>query len=210
MKTLITPELKEKASILSQHSLKLLGRIIDHFESSSKDNILEESTLYNLLPIGDIYVASAENIQIYLTFGTNDEGEYALLMDIAETQKAPIQQNYFAQKNPISNHSLNPIYNHSINPVYNHSLNPIYNHSINPIYNHSINPIYNHSINPIYNHSINPIYTITLLTQFTNHSINPIYNHSINPIYNRGFARAVFIYKQSSKEGFLVNANIQN
>jgi len=206
MKALITPEFKEKASIISQSSQKLLGRIIDFFEASSRENVLQESSLYHVLPIGDIYVGLAGDTQIYFTFGTDEEGEYVLLMDIAETQKTPIQREYFAQKNPISNHSLNPIYNHSINPIYNHSINPIYNHSINPIYNHSINPIYNHSINPIYNHSINPIYNHSINPVY-NHSINPIYNHSINPVYNRGFGGPYLYSSQLQKEGFLVNAN---
>lgn len=138
MKTLITPEFKEKTTIISIGSLKLLGEVIAFCEASSKENLLHENSLYQVLPIGDIYAILADSLQIYFTFRDDDEGQSALLMDIGQTQNAPIQQEYFAQKNPISNQTINPTYNHSINPIYNHSINPIYNHSINPVYNRGL------------------------------------------------------------------------
>ena len=190
MKTLITPEFKEKASLISKDSVALLNKIINFCESSSKETILHGISSYHVLPIGDIYVVLAGYVQIYFTFGTDEEGEYVLLMDIAETQKEPIKNEYFAQKNPVTNHLFNPAYNTSINPNYNTSINPHYNTSINPHYNYSINPNYNHSINPNYNHSI-----------------NPNYNHSINPAYNRGFGGPYLYSKGLAKEGYLVKAN---
>ena len=53
----------------------LLGRIIDFFEASSREILLQESSLYHVLPIGDIYVVLAGDTQIYFTFGTDEEDE---------------------------------------------------------------------------------------------------------------------------------------
>ncbi len=207
MKYLTNPEFNKKLRALNDFELIQVGNVVNYLQNTDKELIYQNATLL-AEEDEDVYSVGSKEARVYFTMGSDDTGEYLLLLDFTVQSKirAQKQKEFFALKDPKRNKSLNPIYNHRINPIYTHSINPIYNHRINPIYNHRINPIYNHRINPIYNHRINPIYNHRI-NPIYNHSINPIYNHSINPIYNRSFGGPFIYSKDLTQEGYMVQAN---
>lgn len=182
-----------------EHVQKLIARI----EDSHKGDLLSVNRELSALSAG-IYVLRSGPVRLFFSIGKDDQGDYALLLDIAMVADQP--NRVISAKDPRTNHSLNPKFNHSFNPLYNHSVNPMYNHSINPNYNHSINPNYNHSINPRFNTSLNPRYNTSLNPRF-NASLNPRFNRTLNPRFNPAYDGPFIFDLEGEMLGYLVRAN---
>ena len=209
MRTLTTKELNQKIATLSPAAIASLAEMIQFFETNSKEQIVTSSSLPKVFPLSDeIYAAKITDTHSYFFFGSDNDGEYIMVLDVTEARKKPVSPGFFAVNDPRKNSSLNPQFNSSINPRFNSSINPRFNSSINPRFNSSINPRFNSSINPKFNSSINPKFNSSINPKF-NSSINPRFNYSINPKFNNAYG-GPYLYSRSLKqEGYLVHANDQ-
>ncbi len=197
MRYLGTPTFTEKLKALASdpRTLTQVSGLLQRVEAAEKSELLSSAAL--TLLANEIYVLRSGEIRVFCSFGTDVEGEYLLLLDIAEAGHAPSRA-FRTIKDPRTNSVYNPRTNSSINPRVNSSLNPRINTSLNPRINSSLNPRINSSLNPRINSSINPR---------INSSINPRINSSLNPRINRSFGGPFLYSLDLNQEGFLIRAN---
>ena len=158
MKVLVSPEFNTKVPTLNKEAISSLSALISSAEQYDKnDFILNNSASMSLLD-GDIYSAKINSSRLYFTIGTDEQGDYLLLLDIAALQTSPSARSnsFFTTNNPKTNSAFNPKLNSAINPKLNSAINPKLNSAINPKLNSAINPKLNSAINPKLNSSLNP------------------------------------------------------
>jgi hypothetical protein len=210
MRYFIAPDFGKKIAGQSTEILQLVSSAIRTISASSKQDLLKHG-LFNVPPLileNNIIVFSSksQDFGIYLTFGNDQNGEYALLLDFTLRRKTPSVSLTPTYRNPRTNSAYNPNFNSAINPTFNSAINPTFNSAINPTFNSSINPTFNSAINPTFNSSINPTFNSAINPTF-NSSINPNLNSTINPRLNSAYS-GPFIYSlQLQQEGFMVRAN---
>jgi len=195
---LVSPEFSRKLAALGPVDIRSVSAFLQSIDTYSKTELLE-GTRGTVSPLGEgVYVARVGKARVYLTFGNDADGEYALLLDVTTEQARSASPDFFASKNPKTNAALNPRMNPEINPRTNANLNPRLNANINPRFNANINPRFNASINPRFNASINPRF---------NASLNPAFNSSINPRTNWAFGGPYLYNSNLQQEAYLVRAN---
>ncbi len=207
MKILISPELKNKLSVLNNSNLVSIHNFISNIQDLKKNDLLSKQNLKISLLEGEIYQAYLPLGKLLFTLGEVNNEDYVVLMDVISIQNSnTAKDNYFASNNPITNRGINPKYNKAINPEYNKAINPKYNTAINPEYNTAINPKYNTAINPKYNITLNLRHNNSINPKY-NSSLNPKMNNSLNPRINQSYG-GPFLYDINLKQhSFLVKAN---
>jgi hypothetical protein len=210
MRYLATPEFADKVRALATRPQVAahVNRALAAIQASDRATLMAPGGPLNLrAEMNGIWAMKAGPVRVFLSFGDDGQGEYALLVDLAELHheaRTPAPVPLF--KDPSRNPALNPKTNPSINPNTNASLNPRFNASINPRFNASLNPRFNASINPRYNASINPRYNASLNPKY-NAQLNPRYNATLNPRYNPSYAGPFLFDLSDQREGFFIHAS---
>lgn len=195
-----------KLTAMPRADVESIASFVESVKGVSTSQI-EAGELEDIVPLGEsIYVRRFGQTTLFFSVGTDEEGEYALLLDVVGGRPSVVRPSYFAVKNPKTNSALNPRLNPAINPRLNSAINPRLNSAINPKLNSVINPKLNSVINPRLNAAINPRLN-SVINPRLNSAINPRLNSTINPRLNRAFG-GPFIYSVDLKqEGFAVRAN---
>jgi hypothetical protein len=210
MRYFITPDFSKKIADQTAGIQQLLSSAIQTIAHSDKQDLLKHG-LFGVPPLSfenNIFAFSSksQDFWVYLTFGNDQHGEYALLLDFTIRRRTPSVNIAPTYRNPSMNSAINPTINTAINPTFNTAINPIFNTAINPTFNTAINPIFNTVINPIFNTTINPIFN-TAINPIFNAAINPTLNSMINPRLNSAYS-GPFIYSlEFQQEGFMIRAN---
>ncbi len=208
MRFLVTPEFNEKISPLSADGLASISSIVNFITSTDKDSLSQGISSIEVRPLSDeIIIIKHMAYRVYASFGTDEEGEYLLLMDVSlEASQPSSQRGFFATKDPRRNMSFDPNRNMSIDPRRNMSIDPRSNMSIDPNRNMSIDPRRNMSIDPRRNMSIDPNRNMSIDPR-RNMSIDPNRNMSIDPRRNRYYGGPYIYNLRLEQTGFLVHAN---
>jgi len=208
MKVLVSPEFNTKVPTLNKEAISSLSALISSAEQYDKnDFILNNSASMSLLD-GDIYSAKINSSRLYFTIGTDEQGDYLLLLDIAALQTSPSARSnsFFTTNNPKTNSAFNPKLNSAINPKLNSAINPKLNSAINPKLNSAINPKLNSAINPKLNSAINPKLNSAINPKL-NSAINPKLNSSLNPRLNRSYGGPYLYDNSLNQNAYSVRAN---
>ena len=144
-------------------------------------------------PLEDqIYALSGKQLVLFVVPDEDPEGEYLLLLDVAERHPHPSSRPVYAARDPKTNASVDPRRNASIDPRRNASIDPRRNASIDPRRNASLDPRRNPS-----------------LDSRVNRSLDPRRNRTLSPRSNPSFG-GPFVYSRDFKrEGFMVRATEQ-
>jgi len=208
MKVLASPDFNAKIPALNTDTISSLAQFISIAEQSDKNELItKDSNLISILE-DDIYSAKIDSSRLYFTIGTDEQGDYLLLLDVAVLNAVPHVKNssFFTPSNPKTNGTFNPNMNSAINPKRNSALNPKMNSALNPKMNSAINPRLNSSLNPKLNSAINPKLNSAINPKL-NSAINPKLNSSLNPRLNRSYG-GPYLYNMSlDQEAYLVKAN---
>ena len=158
MRYLVTPEFNNKLTSLSPEGLSVISSIANFVRSRDKNSILTGSKEYDVRLLGkEIYTIKNNDYRVYVSFGSDQDGEYMLFLDIAvETAKATPYRQFFAIKNPVSNFLLDPDRNQLIDPRRNMMIDPNRNMMIDPHRNMMTDPRRNMMIDPNRNMMIDP------------------------------------------------------
>jgi hypothetical protein len=204
MRYLATSDFLDKVKTLATQALAKheLQKLLDTIQAADKIEIVSIGTLLN----DEVYVVAHGSLRLFLSFGSDESGEYALLLDIASQRPTPAPAQPIPNRNPAHNLTINPNYNTALNPNYNTALNPNYNTKLNPNYNTTLNPNYNTTLNPNYNTTLNPNYNTTLNPNY-NTALNPNYNRTLNPNYNAAHDGPFFYALDARRIGFCVRVN---
>lgn len=205
MRYISTPMFSEKVQSLTPARQAQLSALLGRVEEGSKADILT-SGVASLLQ-DDMYLLRSGDTRVFGTIGEDAEGEFLLLLDLAERSSSHLLPRQFrTSRNPRTNSTLNPRANTALNPRVNSALNPRVNSSLNPRVNTSLNPRVNSSLNPRVNSALN--YRVnSSINPRVNASLNPRVNSALNPRVNRAFG-GPFVYDLDLNEtGFVVRAN---
>ena len=116
MRFVASPELAAKLDSVSDSARGNLSSFLRIAASvDDKDALLDESA--HALALGeDIFVYRQQRTRIYFTFGSDEDGEYLLLLDITTEGLRGTRGELFTMKNPRTNSAVNPRINSAINP----------------------------------------------------------------------------------------------
>lgn len=206
MRYLATPEFADKVGAIKQllWILPHIQRAVARIESSDRGELLQEATSSQLVAESGVYVLRSGPVLLFFSMGSDDVGDYVLLLDVAVTSDRPLP----ATPSVVLAPTLDPRTNTTINPRYNTTLNPRYNTTINPQYNTTLNPKYNTTLNPEYNTTLNPRYNTTLNPNY-NTTLNPRFNTTLNPRYNPAYGGPFLFSVDGSRAGFFVRGSDQ-
>jgi len=208
MRYLVTPEFNNKLTSLSQEGLSVISSITNFVRSRDKNSILVGSKEHDVRLLGkEIYTIKTNDYRVYVSFGSDQDGEYMLFLDIAvETAKSTSYRQFFAVKNPVSNFLLDPNRNQSIDPRRNMTIDPNRNMMIDPHRNMMIDPRRNMMIDPNRNMMIDP-HRNMMIDPRRNMMIDPNRNMMINPRRNTYYG-GPYVYTTNLQQiGFLVSSN---
>jgi hypothetical protein len=207
MRLNVAPEFSSKLPALTPADLQHISTFVNAVTDATnrEDLLIKVGTQIQLLD-EDIYISQAGQSKVFFTFGTDEAGEYILLLDTSTERSKDSPGYFFAAKDPRRNNSLNPKFNTAINPRFNTALNPRFNTAINPRFNTTLNPRFNTAINPRFNTTFNPRFNTSINPRF-NTSLNPRFNTSLNPRMNRAFGGPYLYDVNMRQEGYIVRAN---
>ena len=208
MRYIVAPEFSSKLSTLTPEGIDAVSAIVKYIESNSKEVILSGNAEIIVRDLGkDIYNIKHSNYRMYITFGSDEEGEYILLLDITlETNVTSSHQQYFSPKNPRTNVLLNPNSNVTIDPRRNMMIDPNRNMTIDPTRNMMIDPRRNMMIDPSRNMMIDPSRNM-MIDPRRNMMIDPNRNTMIDPRRNKFYGGPYSYSTDLNQNGFLVRAN---
>ena len=184
MKLLVTPGFTEKLASIPKEGLAEISSIVSFVKEAEKNTLVDGAKGFEVRQLSsEIWSIRAGNYRAYGSIGTDEEGEYFLLLDISvEAVRTSTQSSFFAAKDPRTNPSLNPNQNMAIDPRRNMMIDPRRNMMIDPNRNMLIDPR-------------------------RNMMIDPNRNMMIDPRRNRSYG-GPFVYDQHlNQEGFVVRAN---
>lgn len=208
MRYLVTPEFNNKLSSLAPEGLATISAIVKFIENNDKDSIIAGTSNFDIRSLGEeIYAIKYDNHRVYVSFGTDEKGEYLLLLDVAlETTTAKPYQDFFTTKNPRSNRLLDPNSNQLIDPRRNMMVDPRRNMMIDPHRNMLIDPRRNMMIDPRRNMMIDPRRNM-MIDPRRNMMIDPRRNMMIDPRRNRYYDGPHVYTTNLEQIGFVVRAN---
>ena len=211
MRVIVAPEFSEKLANMSPDTLVRVKDAFDLVENSTKDELVTDPRMIPLTIGQELFALRAGDSRVFLSFGSDQEGDFVLVFDLAarETGRSVVgdpAQRLHPKRNPKFDQTVNPKFNSQINPRFNSNINPRFNSNINPKFNSTINPRFNSTINPRFNSSLNPRFNSNINPKF-NSSLNPKFNWSLNPFQNAGL-QTQFVYDvDASAVAFIVIAN---
>lgn len=207
MRVLSLPEFSAKVKQLPHSDLRVLSEVVNYLETENKASLFGHAIRYPIQSLGgQMFVLRATTWRLFLTFRSDQQGEYLLLLDFMQYGSHYPKITAYQRRDPQFDGSINPTINGNINPLINGSLNPLINGNLNPFINGSLNPYINGSLNPLINGDINPLINGSI-NPLINGNINPNINGSINPSINSSY-EGPFIYDLGlMKQGYLVKAN---
>jgi hypothetical protein len=155
MRYLVTPIFSQKVA-QSSGALHFLSSFFIQLEALiTKDEVFRAGVLGSIPELlqQNIYVFKykQKDLCIFFSVGSDQDGEFLLLLDLSFRQERSIPEQVGSARNPKTNSCFNPNLNSAINPRFNSSINPRFNSAINPRFNSSINPRFNSAINPRFN-----------------------------------------------------------
>jgi hypothetical protein len=210
MRYLVSPEFSRKLMESSQDILADVRGALERIETRSKEELLSSKRMIPLTLGSDLFAYRIGNVRIFLSFSSDEEGEYALIADMAANETPSISDEVsgrlYPKPDPKRDANLNPKLNSQINPKFNSQINPKFNSQINPKFNSQINPKFNSQINPKFNSQINPKFNSQISPKF-NSSLNPKFNWSINARRNRSLATYFIFNLSADAQGYIVTAN---
>lgn len=208
MRVLAAPAFTTKVQSLPATERSAISQFLAHLEAISKESLLAGGgRAVVTATAADVYVAPAGRNRIFMSFGRDTTGDYAVLLDVFPYH-APLATSADGPslRNPRTNGRLNPTINGAINPFVNGTLNPLVNGSLNPFVNGRINPSINGSINPLINGVVNPAIN-GRINPTINGSLNPQINPTVNPRINHSY-KGPYLYDLAlTNVGFVVEAN---
>jgi hypothetical protein len=212
MRYIVTPQFSQKLATLPSSAFPKVKSALSRIGDLTKDQLITDPAVFTLAAGTGLFAYRADDVRLFLTFGTDASGEYVLVADVAGSESLePSNLNRvvgFSPRNPKTNGLLNPKINGLINPNFNGQINPNFNGQINPNFNGQINPNFNGQINPNFNGQINPNFNGQINPNF-NSSLNPRFNWSIDPRRSSGL-NTLFVYDlKANPTGFVVRANDQ-
>jgi hypothetical protein len=208
MKLLVTPGFTEKLASIPKEGLAEISSIVSFVKEAEKNTLVDGAKGFEVRQLSsEIWSIRAGNYRAYGSIGTDEEGEYFLLLDISvEAVRTSTQSSFFAAKDPRTNPSLNPNQNMAIDPRRNMMIDPRRNMMIDPNRNMMIDPRRNMMIDPNRNMLIDPRRNM-MIDPNRNMMIDPNRNMMIDPRRNRSYG-GPFVYDQHlNQEGFVVRAN---
>jgi hypothetical protein len=203
MRYLVTPTFSEKLTRSNPRVLAAIGSALKLVERSPRDE-LAASIEPLLESSGGIYVLKGAGFQILLTFGTDGEGEYALLVDLIVHVNQSLRP--LPSHDPKQNMAVDPNRNMMIDPRRNMNIDPRRNMMIDPNRNMMIDPRRNMSIDPRRNMMIDPNRNM-MIDPRRNYSIDPKRNWLIDPRRNSVWDGPYLYDLRGFISGFLVRAN---
>ncbi len=209
MRYLVTPEFNTKLTSLSTEGLAAVSAIASRIKTEDKNALLSRSS-EDVSVIGTQFmVIRSGSFAVYGTFGSDAEGEYVLLLDVAfegGTEGTP--QPFFTANNPQTNSLLNPALNIMIDPNHNMLIDPRRNMLIDPNRNMLIDPRRNMLIDPRRNMMIDPNRNM-MIDPRRNMLIDPNRNMLIDPNRNRLYGGPYVYTTDLRQTGFVVKTNEQ-
>lgn len=147
MKLLVTPGFTEKLASIPKEGLAAISLIVSFVKEAEKNTLADGAKGFEVRQLSsEIWSIRAGNYRAYGSIGTDEEGEYFLLLDISvEDVGTSTQSSFFAAKDPRTNPSLNPHKNMAIDPRRNMAIDPRRNMMIDPNRNMMIDPRRNRS-----------------------------------------------------------------
>ena len=155
MKLLVTPGFTEKLASIPKEGLAEISSIVSFVKEAERNTLVDGAKGFEVRQLSsEIWSIRAGNYRAYGSIGTDEEGEYFLLLDISvEAVRTCTQSSFFAAKDPRTNPSLNPNQNMAIDPRRNMMIDPNRNMMIDPNRNMMIDPNRNMMIDPRRNRS---------------------------------------------------------
>jgi hypothetical protein len=150
MRYVVTPEFNAKMAQVPSDQRHVISTIITFIQSAQKETIISGASEVEVRVLNDgFFVIKAKNYRVYASIGSDERGEYLLLLDISSEQPEIINPSMFiATKDPTRNHALDPRRNTMIDPRRNMMIDPRRNMMIDPRRNMMIDPRRNMMIDP--------------------------------------------------------------
>lgn len=206
MRSLVTPTFSEKATSAGAAVLEAAGKALSRIEVMTKEELLSSAELV-LDGTPSIYALKDKNYRVLFTFGTDDQGEYALLADLVVHGGGeglrPLGAN-----NPRTNMLVDPSRNMMIDPTRNMMIDPRRNMMVDPHRNMMIDPRRNMMIDPKRNMMLD-VRRNMMIDPARNFSIDPKRNWQINPTQNSVWDGPLLFDLQNNASGFVVRATEQ-
>ena len=209
MRYLATAGFLEKVKALSTEtsSQASLQALLHYIGQSQREELASTDSHIKLVAAENgVFIARIGDLRVFLSFGEDKEGEYALLLDLVAKASSGTTSTILSSKDPIRNRAINPTFNRAINPTFNRAINPTFNRAINPTFNRAINPTFNRAINPTFNRAINPTFNRAINPTF-NRAINPTFNRALNPRFNFAYDGPYEFDVDNKNKGYFVRAN---
>jgi hypothetical protein len=208
MKFLVTPEFSEKLTSLGVDGLFPISAIVNYIKETDRDSLSGGAPGIEVRPLGnDILTIKRGTYRVYVSFASDADGEYLLLLDFAlEAPQATARSGFFATKDPRKNPSIDPNRNMTIDPRRNMTIDPNRNMTIDPNRNTTIDPRRNMTIDPNRNMTIDPNRNMTIDPR-RNMTIDPNRNMTIDPRRNRYYGGPYIYNVGLEQEGFVIRAN---
>jgi hypothetical protein len=204
MRYLVTPAFSEKVTSIGGETLAAARKAMARVEGASKEQILSAAQ-----PVTDmdpaIYTLPNGNSPIFLTFGSDHEGDYALILDITVHGAAKAFQPV-PSEDPRKNPIIDPFRNMLIDPTRNMLIDPNRNMLVDPFRNMLIDPSRNMMIDPARNMMIDLRRNMTI-DPARNFSLDPKRNWLINPNRNSAWAGPYLYDLKRDVAGFVIRAN---
>ncbi|SFG69586.1 hypothetical protein SAMN04488020_103217 [Palleronia marisminoris] len=202
MRYVATPEFSEKVSTLDSEELQSLASVLERLKDGSRSALEKELTSLSGLE-GNLHVIKQGDLRVFLSFGSNKDGEYALLVDLAVRQNS--RTGHSAAGFRAVSPNLDPRKNRMINPRQNSIIDPKRNMMIDPNRNMIIDPRRNTMIDPRRNMMIDPNRNM-MIDPLRNSMLDPNKNSLINPARNSAWNGAFLYNLDARPEGFFVRA----
>ncbi|PND26783.1 hypothetical protein [Sinorhizobium sp. M4_45] len=203
MRYLVTPSFSEKVTRSSPRVLAAVGVALKAVETATRDQLVASTEPLLESDVG-IYVLKGSEFQILLSFGTDAEGEYALLVDLIVQGGGPLRP--LPSRDPNQNMMIDPRRNVMIDPNRNMMIDPNRNMMIDPRRNMMIDPRRNMMIDPRRNMMIDPNRNM-MIDPRRNYLIDPKRNWLIDPRRNTVWDGPYLFDLRGAVSGFLVRAS---
>src|SRR5690554_1498035 len=210
MRFLVTPTFTEKMASIPSDGISDISHVLNLIKEVDKNDLINGSCGLEVRVLdSDILIIRRKKYRIYASIGSDENGEYILLLDVVfDGGESLSQSRFFATKDPRTNSMLDPNRNMTIDPRRNMTIDPNRNMTIDPNRNMAIDPRRNMTNDPRRNMTIDPNRNMTIDPRRIM-TIDPNRNMTIDPRRNR-FYGGPYLYSQAlEQEGFIVRANDQ-